>query len=131
MLGYDARQINTADKTVMNDKPLCSVLARSLNRKDLNLVDEFLKDNGCQCLRRHKLPYYSDKAALGVLRGVKTFKLVLEIEHLLLKFFLFHLVFVRQSHTERAEIVLTVITINTIVNSDKSDIKVLLNWNCF
>ena len=62
VLGYDARQINTADKTVMDDKPLCSVLARSLNRKDLNFVDKFLKDNGSQRLHRHKLPYCANEA---------------------------------------------------------------------
>ena len=60
--GYDARQINTADKTVMDDKPLCSVLTRSLNRKDLDLVDKFLENNRCQRLHRHKLSYCPDKA---------------------------------------------------------------------
>ena len=62
MLGNDARQIDTTYETIMNDKSLRSVLARSLNRKDLDFVDQFLKDNGCQRLHRHKLPYCSDKA---------------------------------------------------------------------
>ena len=53
MLGDGTWQINATNKAVMNDKPLRSVLARSLNRKDLDLVDEFLKDNGCQRLHRH------------------------------------------------------------------------------
>ena len=95
MLGDDARQINATNKAVMDDKPLRSVLARSLNRKDLDLVNEFLEDNGCQRLHRHKLPYCSDKTARGVLCCVKAFKLVLKIEHLLFEFFLFHLIFVR------------------------------------
>ena len=76
----------------MNDKPLRSVLARSLNRKDLDLVDEFLKDNGCQCLHCHKLPYCSDETARRVLCGVKAIKLVLEIEHMLFEFFLLYLI---------------------------------------
>ena len=63
MLGDDTWQINATNKAVMNDKPLRSVLARSLNRKDLDLVDEFLKDNGCQRLHRHKLTDCSDKTA--------------------------------------------------------------------
>ena len=53
MLGYDTRQIDATYETVMDDEPLRSVLARPLNRKDLDLVDEFLKDNGCQRLHRH------------------------------------------------------------------------------
>ena len=61
MFRDDARQFDATYETVMDNKPLCSVLARSLNRKDLDLVDEFLKDNGCQRLHRHKLPYCSDK----------------------------------------------------------------------
>ena len=95
MLGYDARQINTADKTVMDDEPLRSVLARSLNRKNLDFVDQFLKHNGSQRLHRHKLTDCSDKAARGALCGVKAIKLVLEIEHLLFEFFLLNLIFVR------------------------------------
>ena len=94
MLGYDARQVNTTDKAVMNDKPLRSVLARSLNRKDLDLVDEFLKHHWCENLHRHKLPYCSDKASRRVLRGLKAFNLVLEIEHMLFEFFLLYLIFV-------------------------------------
>ena len=82
----------------MNDKPLRSVLSSSLNRKNLNFVDKFLKDNGCQRLHRHKLSYCSDKAARGVLCGVKAFELVLQVKHLLFEFFLLNLVFVRQSH---------------------------------
>ena len=61
VLGDDTRQINATDKAVMNDKPLRSVLARSLNRKDLNFVDQFLKHNGSQRLHRHKLSYCSDE----------------------------------------------------------------------
>lgn len=95
MFRDNTRQVDATDKAVMNDEPLRSVLARSLNRKNLDLVDQFLKDNGCQRLHRHKLPYCSYKAARGVLRGVKAFNLVLEIEHLLFEFFLLHLIFVR------------------------------------
>ena len=94
MFGDDTRQIDATDKPIVDDKPLRSVLARSLNRKDLDLVDQFLKDNGCQRLHRHKLSYCSYKAARRVLCGVKTFKLVLEIKHLLFEFFLLNLVFV-------------------------------------
>ena len=82
----------------MDDKSLRSVLARSFNRKNFDLVDKFLKHNGSQRLHRHKLSYCSDKATRRVPRGVKAFNLVLEIEHLLLEFFLLDLVFVRQSH---------------------------------
>ena len=95
MLGYDARQIDATYEAVMDDKPLRSVLTRSLNRKDLNFVDKFLKHNGSQRLHRHKLSYRSDKVARLVLRGVKPFNLVFKIKHLLLEFFLLNLVFVR------------------------------------
>ena len=61
MLGYDTRQIDATYKAVMNDEPLRSVLARSLNRKDLDLVDEFLENNGRESLHRHKLSYCSDE----------------------------------------------------------------------
>ena len=94
MLGYDTRQINATDKAVVDNKPLRSVLARSLNWKYLDFVDEFLKHHGCENLHRHKLPYCPDEAARRVLCGIKAFKLVLEIEHLLFEFFLLHLVFV-------------------------------------
>ena len=63
MLGDDARQINTADESIMDDKLLCSVLARSLNRKDLNFVYQFLKNDGCERLHRHELPYGSDEVS--------------------------------------------------------------------
>ena len=53
MLGNDARQIYATNEAVVDDKPLCSVLARSLNRKDLDLVDEFLKHYGRKHLHRH------------------------------------------------------------------------------
>ena len=53
MFRDDARQIDATYEAVMNDEPLRSVLARSLNRKNLDLVDQFLKDNGCQRLHRH------------------------------------------------------------------------------
>ena len=99
MLGNDTRQVDTTDKAVMDDKPLRSTLARSFNRKNFDLVDKFLKHNGSQRLHRHKLPYCSDKAARGVLCAVKAFKLVLEVKHLLLEFFLLHFVFVGQSHS--------------------------------
>ena len=46
MLGDDTRQVDATDKPIVDDKPLRSVLARSLNRKDLDFVDQFLKDNG-------------------------------------------------------------------------------------
>ena len=77
MLGYDTRQIDATYKAVMNDEPLRSILARSLNRKDLDFVNEFLENDGCQRLHRHKLPYCSDKVTRRVLRCVKAFKLVL------------------------------------------------------
>ena len=98
MLGNGTRQIDATYEAVMDDKPLRSVLARSLNWKDLDLVNQFLKNDGCQRLHRHKLPYCSDKAARRVLRGIEAFNLVPKIEHLLLEFFLLDLVFVRQSH---------------------------------
>ena len=82
MLGYDTRQIDTTNETVVDDKPLRSVLARSLNRKDLDLVDEFLKHHGCENLHRHKLSYCSDKTARGILCGIKTVNLVLQLKHL-------------------------------------------------
>ena len=63
MFRDDARQIDATDKAVMNDEPLRSVLTCSFNRKDLDLVNEFLKDNGCQRLHRHKLTDCSDKTA--------------------------------------------------------------------
>ena len=47
MLGNDTRQIDATYKAVMNDEPLRSILARSLNRKDLDLVNEFLENDGC------------------------------------------------------------------------------------
>ena len=53
MFRDNTRQVDATDKAVMNDEPLRSVLARSLNRKNLDLVDQFLKDNGCQRLHRH------------------------------------------------------------------------------
>ena len=84
MFRDDAWQVDTTNKAVMDDEPLRSVLARSLNRKDLDLVDQFLDDDGCQRLHHHKLPYCSDKDARRVLRGIKTFKLVLKFKHLLL-----------------------------------------------
>ena len=98
MFWDDTWQVDATNKAIVDDKSLRSVLARSLNRKDLDFVDQFLKDNGCQRLHRHKLPYCSDETSRRVLRGVKAFNLVLEIEHLLLEFFLLDLVFVRQSH---------------------------------
>ena len=55
MLGYDTRQIDATYKAVMDDEPLRSVLSSSLNRKDLDLVDKFLKHKGSQRLHRHKL----------------------------------------------------------------------------
>ena len=62
MLGNDAWQINTTDKAVVDNKPLRSVLSRSLNRKHLDLVDEFLENDGRERLHRHKLSYCSDEA---------------------------------------------------------------------
>ena len=59
VLGYDARQIDATYEAVMDDKPLRSVLARSLNWENLYFVDELLKDNRCQRLHRHKLSYCS------------------------------------------------------------------------
>jgi len=104
----------------MNDKTLRSVLARSLNWKDLDLVDEFLKHHGCENLHRHKLPYCSDKASRRVLRGVKAFNLVPKIEHLLLEFFLLDLVFVRQSHKPIVcHLAVYVVLVHTLVESKK------------
>ena len=62
MLGNDARQIDATDKPIVDDKPLRSVLACSLNRKDFDLVNKFLENNRCQRLHRHKLSYCSDEA---------------------------------------------------------------------
>ena len=87
MLGDDTRQVDATYKAVMNDEPLRSVLARSLNRKNLDLVDQFLKDNGCQRLHRHKLSNCSDKTARRVLCGVKAFNLVFKIVQLVIEYF--------------------------------------------
>jgi len=98
VLWDDARQFDATYEAVIDDKPLRSVLACSLNRKDFDLIDKFLKHNGSQRLHRHKLSYCSDETSRRVLCGIETFNLVPKIEHLLLEFFLLDLVFVRQSH---------------------------------
>ena len=61
MFRDDTRQVDATYKAVVDDKPLCSVLPRSLNRKDLDFVDKFLENDGCQRLHRHELSYCSDE----------------------------------------------------------------------
>ena len=67
MLGDDTRQIDATDEAIVDYKPLRPVLSRSLNRKKLDLLNEFLKDSRCQLLHRHSLIFKKKQAVVQCL----------------------------------------------------------------
>ena len=90
--------LQTANKAIMDDHALCAVLARSLNLINLDLFNQFTKDDGVQRFHLHKAPYRLDEVLLGLPLLSKAVELFSHGKDVFLGFIHLYLVLVRELH---------------------------------
>ena len=91
-------EINRADEAVVNHDLLRSILARSLNLMDFDLVDQLTQDHRCQGLHFHELTDSTNKGVLRSLHRIKLLQMFTEIENLLFQSFLLRVILMRKLH---------------------------------
>ena len=90
--------LQTTNEAIMDNNPLCAVLAGSLNLINLDLFDELTKDYRIERFHLHKAPYRFEKVILGLSLFLKTVKLLFQEKDIVLGLDKFNVVLVGEFH---------------------------------